>query len=142
MRQLKQGDTGLDVALWNTFLVSRKFMQRYSSDYELFEVFGRETEEATKNYQKSKGLTDSGILDSNTYSKASEEGFVDGFAVEKAIVSGLNRISDRPTRSFEVVFYGEGNVVFNIPLGAADVGVGAGRTVEDALASFRSTFIG
>jgi hypothetical protein len=67
---------------------------------------------------------------------------IDGFTLEKAISSGLNRISGKPSMSFEMVFSGDENVVFNISLGAADVGVGDGRTVDQALDSFRSTFIG
>jgi Putative peptidoglycan binding domain len=142
MRELIKGNTGLPVALWNIFLVSNNFMQRYKYDYEFFESFGQETEEATKKYQKNHGLSVNGVLDKNTYSKALEEGFTDGFYLEEAIVSGLNRISGRPTQHFEVIFSGDGNVVFNIPLGAADVGIGNGRTVEQSLDSFRSTFIG
>jgi peptidoglycan hydrolase-like protein with peptidoglycan-binding domain len=142
MKELKQGDTGLSVALWNTFLINRKFMKQHSYDYEFFELFGTETEAATKRYQQSNGLADSGFLDKNTYTKALNEGLIDGFALEKAISSGLNRISGKPSISFEVVFSGDGNVVFNIPLGAADVGVGDGRPVDQALDSFRSTFIG
>lgn len=141
-RTLKRGEVGLAVALWNTSLINRGLMFPHGVDYRDFDMFGSETEEATKRYQRSKSLIDSAILDSDAYSKASEEGLIDGFVVEKAIAAGLNRISNRPNKNFEVVFSTDGNVVFSIPLGAADVGTGIGRTAEDALDSFGSTFIG
>jgi peptidoglycan hydrolase-like protein with peptidoglycan-binding domain len=63
MKELKQGNTGLSVALWSTFLISLNFMEQHSYDYKFFELFGTETKAATKRYQQSNGLVDSGFLD-------------------------------------------------------------------------------
>lgn len=140
-RSLMRGDKGLAVAFWNKFLINCQCMGRNSYNYESFDIFGVETEEATKKYQRIKDLNDSGILDSDTYCKAVEEGLVDGFIVEKAIISGLNRISGFNT-SFEVSFSGKADVTFNIPSDTVNPGMSGQKTAKEAIVSFRDDFIG
>lgn len=148
---LKPGDKGLTVALWQKFLTDSGFMKRRTFGFDdrdsisnFIGVFEDETLEGTKKYQQTKGLTDTGILDFHTYSKASEDGF-DGISVEMAIAFGFNRMNYKPNddSKFEIVFSSSGNVVFKGIHHIPEVFITPNQdlSANEALRGFRNTFM-
>lgn len=148
---LKLGDKGLTVALWQRFLMDKGLMERRKFSFDdnsisgFIGVFESATLDATKKYQKNKGLNDDGIVGFSTYSKASEEGF-DGIAMEMGIVFALNRMNWNPNSdsSFEVVFSSKGSITFKGIHNVPEVLIGSHQelSANEALREFRNTFIG
>jgi hypothetical protein len=66
---LRRGSRGDAVLLWQNFLVGKGLLDQADG------IFGQDTEDATKGYQRSHGLEPDGIVGSQTYSKALAEGF-------------------------------------------------------------------
>lgn len=147
---LKPGDKGLTVALWQKFLTDSGFMERRTFGFNdrdsisnFIGVFEDKTLEGTKKYQQIKGLTDTGILDFHTYSKASEDGF-DGISVEMAIAYGLNRMNHKPSGNskFEIVFSSSENIVFKGIHHIPEVSITPDQdlSANEALREFRYTW--
>ena len=65
---LKRGNKGDAVFLWQNFLVGKGLLDQADG------IFGQNTEDATKAYQRSQGLEDDGIVAGKTYGKALLEG--------------------------------------------------------------------
>jgi hypothetical protein len=65
---LKRGSKGDAVFLWQNFLVGKGILDQADS------IFGEDTENATKAYQRQQGIKDDGVVGSNTYGKALLEG--------------------------------------------------------------------
>jgi hypothetical protein len=65
---LKRGNRGDAVFLWQNFLVGKGLLSQADS------IFGKDTEDATKAYQRSQGLEDDGVVGGSTYGKALLEG--------------------------------------------------------------------
>lgn len=111
-RQLQRGDTGIAVALWQFFLIRHRKMRPLGKDDledstggddHIIGEFEDQTFEATKKYQKEKGLREDRVLGSKTYAEAAKEGF-NGNAVEAALVLGIHRVSRTPVSEFEITF--------------------------------------
>ncbi len=71
MQQLIIGDTGRDVVVWQRFLVSIWFAQQ---DEMLHGVFDEATDTATRAFQTTNGLHDTGIVDRLTCEAAEAQG--------------------------------------------------------------------
>lgn len=67
---LKRGATGEVVERWQQFLIGHGFPELVADG-----KFGKATEDATKQYQLSKGLVGDGTVGGKTYAKALEDGF-------------------------------------------------------------------
>jgi hypothetical protein len=65
---LKRSNKGDAVFLWQNFLVGKGLLDQADG------IFGQDTEDATKAYQRSHGLEDDGIVGNQTYGKALLEG--------------------------------------------------------------------
>jgi hypothetical protein len=65
---LKRGHRGDAVFLWQNFLVGKDLLDQADS------IFGQDTEDATKAYQRSQGLEEDGVVGGQTYGKALLEG--------------------------------------------------------------------
>lgn len=65
---LKRGNIGDAVFLWQNFLVGKGLLEQADG------IFGQDTEDATKAYQRSQGLKDDGVVGGETYGKALIEG--------------------------------------------------------------------
>ncbi|WP_445632527.1 Peptidoglycan-binding domain 1 protein [Nostoc sp. DSM 114161] len=65
---LKRGNKGDAVFLWQNFLIGKGLLNQADS------IFGQDTEDATKAYQRSQGLKDDGVVGGQTYGKALLEG--------------------------------------------------------------------
>lgn len=137
-RTLRRGDSGLSVALWQQFLIQHKFMPSLSKDDmtddssrnkddHIIGEFENCTEEATKEYQKQKGLEINGILDAITYDMAAQEGFK-GNETEAALLLGFNRVNRTLLFEFEIIF-APGKIIFKI--GNKEL------TVNEALSHFK-----
>jgi Putative peptidoglycan binding domain len=122
-RTLQKGNSGLSVALWQQFLIQHKFMSSLSKDDmkddssrnkddHIIGEFESSTEEATKEYQKQKGLKINGVLDATTYDMAAQEGFK-GNETEAALLLGFNRVNRTLLFEFEIVF-SPGKIIFKI----------------------------
>ncbi len=66
---LRLGSRGDVVTVWQNFLVGKGLLAQADG------IFGQDTEDATKEYQRSHGLEPDGIVGAQTYSKALAEGF-------------------------------------------------------------------
>ncbi|MBD2056974.1 M15 family metallopeptidase [Oculatella sp. FACHB-28] len=66
---LRRGSRGDAVTIWQNFLIGKGLLDQADG------IFGRDTEDATKEYQHSHGLELDGIVGAQTYSKALAEGF-------------------------------------------------------------------
>jgi hypothetical protein len=65
---LKRGNRGDAVFLWQNFLVGKGLLDQADG------IFGQDTEDATKAYQRSHGIKDDGVVGGETYGKALMEG--------------------------------------------------------------------
>jgi peptidoglycan hydrolase-like protein with peptidoglycan-binding domain len=65
---LKRGNRGDAVFLWQNFLLGKGLLSQADG------IFGQDTEDATKAYQRSQGLGEDGVVGGSTYGKALLEG--------------------------------------------------------------------
>jgi len=73
---LERGSIGEAVERWQNFLIGQDLLKDVADGR-----FGQNTEDATKEYQKLKGLTPDGSVGPKTYAKALEDGF-DGVSID------------------------------------------------------------
>ncbi|MCC5639055.1 peptidoglycan-binding protein [Nostoc sp. CHAB 5844] len=82
---LQKGSEGLVVTAWQQFLLDNNFpVAAIDGD------FGNITYQATRKYQTSNALTATGIVDTNTYKKALEQGFAIYNNAGKRLLAYLN----------------------------------------------------
>ena len=71
LETIRKGSTGLYVTAWQQFLQSKSFSIGAADG-----VFGTVSETATRNYQERNSLPVNGVVDTTTYSKALEQGYL------------------------------------------------------------------
>ncbi|MFB2836246.1 peptidoglycan-binding domain-containing protein [Floridanema evergladense] len=71
LEPIKKGSTGLYVSAWQQFLQSKNFAIGAADG-----SFGNVTDIATRNYQQRNGLSVDGVVDTLTYRKALEQGYL------------------------------------------------------------------
>lgn len=137
MRRLKMGMKGVDVGLWQDFLIQHNLLGAKGSDGD----FGKKTDAATREFQKPRGLDVDGIVGPDTVAAARPMGFrpvadvggllpavmaddtlsalksVHPILAERAVAL-INRVAQRGTPIISVVFSGfrsfeEQQVLFN-----------------------------
>ena len=70
MKALRKGDRGNPIKQWEYFLIGLGYSKVIADGY-----FGKTTEDATIDFQKSHGLFADGVVGNNTYMKAMQFGF-------------------------------------------------------------------